>query len=303
MGSGKVLCTGTLTIITPYFYEMINNNLDGFSKICLFYRQADWHILLREAVKPLLQLELMKGIVFSIYFSRFQGDRVVLLLNKPEQSSEIQLLIRLFRSYIINKPSFTEPIQYPLDGFFMDYPNNSVFTDINDNRKSEKESDETRLLRMRLAESILKFFKIEDISDIDTIAICMHLGAISGIYTNLPDAVKMAETISLSNNRNTAYDNFEHGKVIDSAFEENADEIFCLIHNIWTVNFEKTELEWLTSWVCECRQYFSNSDKSLIYVTRMVYESLGFEDSRLTECYIKNVMKMLSRFKTDSLNL
>lgn len=98
--------------------------------ISIFYPKDGWHHLLRDCLFPTITSNkvLIDESKYYIHFCTLQGYhlRLSVVVNSDKELLFKDVISKSINEFLISFPSVSAKLCFPLDGFFMNYPNNSL---------------------------------------------------------------------------------------------------------------------------------------------------------------------------------
>jgi len=282
--------------------------------VSIFYSRSAWHDLIASAIKPFIYNEQNKNtdMTYYIYLCTNQGEHVTVVLQRDKENKLEQKFIKYIEKFISKNKSTTKAIEYPLPGFFMDYPNNSVWADI-DNLYTFSPIECPSNIRYNLSQILIDALGDSEIETetIYTFLIYMQLGIIKSAYPAIKTARNGAIILLkyLSENeyikQEVTIESQEYDyEDIKLSFENNKEILLEIIDDIWNAEGYQAELKWVELWVNSCRQIFKNSDlnKSFIYLNDLVHDHIGLGNKNLPGLSSKLILSSFIQLSKSLLN-
>ncbi len=238
-------------------------------------------------IKPFVLIDEKNSIErWCIYLSDTQGDHITLAVK----SSDMQLE-KKFSSFITKfletNPSEKETAVYPLQNFFMDYPNNSIVFD------KEKSFGDTfyhkeGIAEQEISKSIIEAFSDDLINTESAFAffIYMQLGIVKAVFPDIRLIPKDDILQGLKFGDENEFRLADGMKLDQRGFieliETNKDIMPEIMHDIWAEN-KNPELEWLYNWIRTCKSVIGrdNFKRKFIELSHLICSQLGLNKDAL----------------------
>ena len=93
----------------------------------IFYNQVAWHELLSGFISPYIQQNQNNILHWHLSLSTYRGEHISLVIEPNGENTGLEEDFgKKAGAFLANFPSPMKVIKYPLDGLFMDYPNNTI---------------------------------------------------------------------------------------------------------------------------------------------------------------------------------
>lgn len=277
--------------------------------VSVFYNRLSWHNLIKHVISPFIRREYCHGnlISSSIYLSAVQGDHITIVLIPSDTETQIEQRFSIAaEQFLFENPSHTDPIEYPLKGFFMDYPNNSVWCKLFAFNSMNHLTPEN--MDQHISEAIMKVFENgeTDMESIYTFIIYMRLGIIKAAYPDLRQArIEVGKLAQYAEENIVNYS--EEGKDLESIMQlgrHNTGVMTDIITDIWEeVDFDR-ELTWMKSWIEICKRCLGNKRFQDVFnsISIQICNQVGLKSSLVLLSSLKVIASALIPYneKTNS---
>ncbi len=272
--------------------------------VSVFYNQEWWHELLAKVITPFIESERAGLTYWHVSFSTYRGEHIIVAFDPENSNAEVirNKFLAQVGSYLSNFPSAIKEINYPFDGIFMDYPNNSIELDIDTHINLADNS--MNAVRRKFSEILLKVGsnRVMDMESIFTFIIYLQLGIIKAAYSNS----KRARMASL---KLLLFLNTHDGGATDANMTEasnnlpflqifvvNKDLICEIVEDIWSGREQDTELKWMENWESICRNFFGGMEfyEAFVLLSRMCYEHLGLYGGYIQNIASRQLLKIFN---------
>jgi hypothetical protein len=248
--------------------------------VSIFYSQIKWNELINKAIVPFLNTKYISRTLkfYSIYFSKNQGENILIILRFVDDNKKfIDFVTNYFKEYILINPSPNILLEYPLETFFINYPNNSII--INGVKIPHFPFEEAEI---GVTSALISLSKTNiGFEEILTLALYLQLGFIKAKYDNYYDAYKgvleiekYLEEENLFINENTYLSN---DILIYDGFGENAAVIDQIILDVWMSKNGNDEFEWLNKWKIMSQNLLKRNEfpSTFIQINNQIFNHLG----------------------------
>lgn len=248
----------------------MEDNIHPATIASVFYNRADWHTLIQ-----FLSPHLREGIdsktvkAYYLHLNRHRGDHISLIIHlASDQSMLNDMFSDLIRNFLERHPSACESVHYPINDFFMPYPNNSVWINHNKHRKVfyTAETKPVEDIRMHISTALIAAVGDEEISleTVVTFSLYMHLGMIHAITDNMAEAQQFIKEIIYGNQPDSRVDEYNIAEKDDAwrffqqLFDENQSVLIQIVDDVW--NGSTDVPPWLASWKVNCKRILDVED-------------------------------------------
>lgn len=255
-------------------------------KISVFYRQDSWQELLRsECISRFISRHRAEGRPFQIDFGSVQGQNISIGFN-PRSEKEIQEFVGELKSFVKSNPSVNTGNKFPVDGFFMDFPNNAVFSgggslDVN----RAKLIDQVSYLEIKTKVSALIVEKLaEDKVDEDNIfsfLLALQFRLAEALFPARKEAkVKIRTVVNILSQRLHVEAQVKIDEQLMDIFLDNIDEFRDMGGVMW--HKKPSEDMWLDSWEKTCKEVVSEqTDRVALFlkISTLIFEQVNVVDN------------------------
>lgn len=103
--------------------------------LSIFYAKNDWHKLIRLLIEPIISNTIFEIQLqyYSIYLSQKQGEHISIFLKLTTSSEYVDLKSLVsseIASFLVRRPSLDAPLFFDKNDFFMNFPNNTFYFDL-----------------------------------------------------------------------------------------------------------------------------------------------------------------------------
>ncbi len=287
---------------------MYTNNYKSIV-LAIFYSQKEWHFLVNRCIKPFIKELVEQNEVerFYLFVEKNKGEHISLvLLSSSLQEINHDYVRNRIRTFIQDFPSKDLSVAarpFPLQTFFMDYPNNSVCSLPQFAIKflQEIKSHPNRSqIRYNVSKSISEAF-IQDEFTIEALysfVIYIQLGVIKAYYPDMdnPDLVlerlRNAFPVHFDNEREEEEsDDAEFANRFKLLFEHNRDLLEEITGEIWSGN-SSSSLSWFTTWESDCISMASKIgfEEHYFQALAIVFNHLGFPSNAMMTQFTLNLI-------------
>lgn len=256
--------------------------------ISIFYNRSSWHDLITNVIKPFIQQEQNILKTYYIYLSSNQGDHITFAAKPQDNNDKFQQRFSiLIERFLLANPSETKAIKYPLQSFFMDYPNNSFCFNKDKLLVQSSNNRGSKLIQQQVSKAIIDSLGNEEIEldDIYTFITYMQLGIIKAAHSDIKSAYcSVKKLIDYCHDLGTSFENAtgaDDRTNIELLLDSNKNVLSEIIEDIWNEDNHNSEIEWLEEWIAVCKEHLTESgfNHSFIHINRVIYEHTGLKGS------------------------
>lgn len=258
----------------------------------VFYASSYWHSILADCISPFIN-EMRNKHIIENYFFQFnneQGDNIRICFRTPllQSNNLYKKWQETVRFYIKKNPSPTTSITYPIENFFMNFPNNSFFD--NNYLLYSKPSlilnqKELLITRQTISGCIIKAFKNERFNEenLFTFSLYLHLAILKAIFSNWDSALVFLKLLlnTISNNHEI-YGQVNIDRKVSIILEENITIIDEITAQIILKDYKKHDLTWLKDWTDNFQKLDAEERKKnvvFLELCTLVNEHLNIKDT------------------------
>jgi hypothetical protein len=280
-------------------------------KIFIFYDKSSWHTLLTGLIKSFLHQENIHIHNYSVYLSIYRGDHVIIVIEPVTNKQKLLHKFTLSATqFLKEKPSVCKKTKYPIKDFFMDYPTNTVFSDIENPVLKEINKKNIEDIEGHFSDTLISALSTEeiDVEVICTFLIYIQAGIIKALYPQINNAVKniveLLQEIELywiKSDEKTATE-YHDALNYHSLFENNDSIILEIIDDVWKV--ATPELDWLNKWVSVCQLYLHKNDfkDSFIFFSNIAFKHSGLVNPVLPIVSANAIKRALKSYDSKRIN-
>lgn len=267
----------------------------------IYYTRTDWHLILQDAIIPILHASMDRIRTWNIRFESKQGDHITISLAFFEESTFLEMdLLEQLAEYIKTRPSTTIPIKPPFRSFFMNFNNNTVMLS-DENIFSEALYDRYSKYRMNLSNAIINALK-DDVIDSEsllTLLIYLQLGYLKAKYSEVVDSyVFLINFKSYITNLNSGWVSNEKYLTPEKSDEENEDFICEIIDLVYLKGDLPIELVWLCEWINTCGEInIDEKNSDFQFLCKLICEHTGLDINRAlalsTDIILRSFLKKM----------
>lgn len=272
--------------------------------VSIFYNQVAWHELLKDFISPYLQQNQDTILHWYISLSTYRGEHITLEIEFRDNSLQFEEYFnKEVNTFLENYPSPMKIIDYPLDGLFMDYENNTVYYNIEAHHNTDNQNL-TSIIRQQLSEIILCTLEDQeiDIESIFTLIVYLQLGIIKAGFTNTKTA--RINTLKLVLHLTTQDDidpndkaKAEETERFIKLFEYNKDIFVEIIEDIWSKEKYEDELRWMGQWENVCKDYLNTNEFHVAFMllSKIAYQQTGLNGDKILLNASKQILKIFNQ--------
>jgi hypothetical protein len=274
-------------------------------KVSIFYNQEQWHELLAKVINPFIETERGELTYWYISLDTNRGEHITVALDPENKNADVikNKFLTQAGSYLSNSPSAINEVNYPLDGIFMDYPNNSIELDIDTPINLADKS--IIAVRRQFSEILLEVgsSRVMDMESIFTFIIYLQLGIMKAGHSNSKRA-RMASLkllLFLNTNEGGAVDanitEASNDIPFIQIFEGNKDLIGEIVEDIWSGREQDADLKWMENWELICRQFIAGKEfhEAFVLLSRICYEHLGLYGGNTQNIASRQLLKIFNQ--------
>lgn len=270
--------------------------------VSIYYNRSSCHDLITNVIKPFIRQEQGNLETYFIYLGTSQGDHLTFAAKPMDNNNFQQRFSILIEQFLLASPSASKVIEYPLQSFFMDYPNNSFLFNKNKLIGHSQNNIVSDLIKHQISKSIIDVFGNEEIDNesIYTFIIYMQLGIIRAANSTIKQA--HASSIHIKNYLENQEDLEKNEMEIETIeydhedfkllFDSNKEMLVEIIEQIWTDTNYSSELTWLETWVLNCKQSINEFGvaQSFVTLSELICEHVGLNGKKLPHLSSKLVL-------------
>ena len=273
----------------------------------VFYNRSLLHHLIIEVIRPFIAFEKDRNTIenWCVYLSNVQGDHISLFIRSANSDQLQKKFSERTQKFLDANPSSKNIVKYPLAGFFMDYPNNSIqvnnvrlFPYSPGNNKENREQAISQAIVDALGNDLI------NTANIYTFLIYMLLGIIKTVYPAISKARdKVADLLQYVNNPYGTEENSqsilpEDHAVLIQLMENNKKVFPEIIYHVWDENADP-ELTWLYEWIHACRNFIAvhNFNQNFFLLSRMICRHLGLGDKTISSLSCRLIFNSFNSIK------
>jgi hypothetical protein len=273
--------------------------------VSIFYNQEWWHKLLADVIKPFIESERGELKYWYVSLNTNRGEHITVAFDAESSNAEVikNKFLTQVNAYLSNSPSAIKEINYPLEGIFMDYPNNSIELDID---TPINLSDNSMIaVRQQFSEIVLEVgsSRVMDIESIFAFIIYLQLGIIKAGYSNSKRArmasLKLLLFLNTQEGGATDANSTEASNNIPfiQIFDVNKDLIGEIVEDIWRGGEQDADLKWMENWELICRQFSAGREfhEAFVLLSRICYEQLGLYGGNIQNIASKQLLKIFNQ--------
>ncbi len=245
-------------------------------------------------IEPFIILHQRDIQYWCVYFSSTQGEHVTLAITAADDAVIEKSFLEAAESFLILNPSEKNIIEFPLKGFFKDYPNNSV--QFNKSRSLAHSWNNSNQMSQQQAISIslVEALKNEVINNesIYTFLIYMQLGIIHSAYPGIQQACSVIPNILMSAQNSSVIPNKADDELTNliRLFDTNKEIFPEIIKELWEED-PISGLDWLYNWEISCRKFIkTNFLQEFISLSALLCKHLGLNE-KMTEISFQLIIK------------
>ncbi len=262
--------------------------------VSIYYNRSSWHDLITNVIQPFIRQEQDNLEAYYFYFGTSQGDHVTFAARPQDNTDNFQKRFSiLLEQFLLSRPSASKVISYPLQSFFMDYPNNSFHFNKNKLIAYSENTIVSDLIKHHISKSIIDAFGSEEVDNesIYTFIIYMQLGIIRAANSTFKQALESSIQIENYLKNQEVWENNEiERETIEYdqedfklLFDNNKEMLVEIIGQIWAETNYSSELSWLETWEFNCKQSINEFgfERSFVLLTELICEHLGLNGKKL----------------------
>lgn len=231
--------------------------------ISVFYTRSLWNNLLVHVIEPFILLHQKDIKYWCIYFSSTQGEHITLAIMGTDDAVLKKNFLETADNFLTLNLSEKNAIEFPLKGFFKDYPNNSIQFDKSRSLVYSWNNSNQMPQQQAISVSLIKAFENEviDNESIYTFLIYMQLGIIHSAYPDIREACSVIPNILTSVQRNSIIpDKVAEAELTSliKIFENNKEVFPGIIKEVWEED-HISQSNWLYDWKISCRKFIKTN--------------------------------------------
>jgi len=273
------------------------------NKFSIFYNHTESHHLLIQCVRPFITQNAKQLLEYAVFISSIRGEHITVVFKTTTDDTLLEKkFLKKIRRFLSTNPSSTKPVDIPFAGFFMDYPNNSLWLNLNNHAPRAYQKKQYQLIEQSLSNALMEVFGNDEINsdNIDAFLIYMHLATIKSTHASIAVAAKIASELYLhydSHFKHTLQETISEFNDINLSFSNNKDQIADIILDLWRTEDFDPELKWMTFWTIDCRRFLQGKDfvESFVEISGLIYDHVGISDTSLRYLFTTNLLDLLSK--------
>lgn len=270
----------------------------------IFYNQVGWHELLSGFISPYIQQNQNNILHWHLSLSTYRGEHVTLIIEPKQNNAQLEEdFKKKADDFLTNFPSPMKVIEYPLNGFFMDYHSNTVEYNI-DVPYSTAYNPGMLAVKQQLSAIILHALGGQEIDteSIFSFIVYLQLGIIKAGFTSAKTA--RVNTLKLVLHLTTQDDGDSNDKGSEEEtqrfidlFEYNKDIFVEIVEDIWNKEKYDAELNWMEQWESACKEYLQNSEFHIAFMllSQIAYEQVGLNGGKILLNASKQILKIFNQ--------
>ncbi|WP_304066869.1 hypothetical protein [Pedobacter glucosidilyticus] len=261
-------------------------------KIRIFLNRTSWHFFLSNFIKSHLIEDMSNNNNFIknwfINFSKDRGDHILLTIIKNADSNILEKnLSKALELFISKYPSKTDPINLPINTFFINYPNNSYWFEKESTITSVKYTNDEIELKQVISKVITFSLGNEIINDDDlfTLMIYLQTSVLKAVKSDINEAYIFFEQF-INRSKKTIYNSYKDNLEIEKErrffqyfFKNNFQTLSEIVDDIWLRDNFNEDFEWLGDWVYYCNRFIkknNNINLSFTIINSIIFDHLDF---------------------------
>lgn len=276
----------------------------------IFYNRNEWPLLLKKCLTPLIKLlkTEVDCVDYALYFSKEKGDHIRLELRLKQGASYISYQT-LIETFLAEHPTTREEKTLPLyDSFFLDLPNNSLYTNIfklHSSHSLSLASKQVSLIRMAVSDIMFDIF-VDNEADQDSLFsfyLSMEIVALAVIKAPVNEVEKIVrDRYDKLSGQLSGKELLQLEYEVNKLVENNLDglkEIFDLVaYGKYT-----DDTKWLTKWYQICRQMqgFENSFALFKEISMLIREHIDIHDVKWSTLNLATMNRLISNQKENTI--
>ncbi|RZF60230.1 hypothetical protein [Sphingobacterium corticibacterium] len=279
----------------------------------VYYNRADWHIFIR-FIYPHLSKAFDAGMLncFYMQLNTYRGDHVKLVIHPAAHCESLEeRFSELISNFLECHPSADNEVAYPVNDFFMPYPNNSVW--INHNRNQTllytDKSNAIEDLQMQVSLAMVAALGDEEITLESTVSflVYMHLVMLYTICDDFRQAQVFLNELIYSDQTKLPPEEIRNQEkesawfFFQQLFDENRMLLVQMVYDVWKLRDEENGMEWLDTWKNNCKHFLDGRDlpSSFFHLSGLIANQANFTSAvSLSSLTLKLIHKLLSYIGT-----
>jgi hypothetical protein len=270
----------------------------------IFYNQVAWHELLSGFISPYIQQNQNNILHWHLSLSNYRGEHVTLIIAPKQNNAQLEEdFKKKVDDFLANFPSPLKAIEYPLNGFFMDYRSNTVEYNI-EILYSTANNPGMLAVKQHLSEIILQALSGQeiDIESIFSFIIYLQLGILKAGFTNTKTA--RVNTLKLVLHLTTQDDGDCNNKTSEeetqrfiNLFDYNKEIFAEIVEDIWNKEKYEAELNWMEQWENICKEYLQTSEFHLAFMllSQVAYQQAGLNGDKTLLNASKQILQIFNQ--------
>jgi hypothetical protein len=270
----------------------------------IFYNQVAWHELLSGFISPYIQQNQDNILNWHLSLSTYRGEHVILIIEPKQNNAQLEEdFKKKADDFLANFPSPMKAIEYPLNGLFMNYYNNTVEYNI-EALYATVGNPSLLAVKQHLSEIILQALGGQeiDMESIFSFIVYLQLGIIKAGFTSTKTA--RINTLKLVLHLTTQDDGDSNGKASEEEtqrfidlFEYNKEIFVEIVEDIWNKEKYDAELNWMEQWENACKEYLQSNEFHIAFMllSQIAYQQAGLNGDKILLNASKQILKIFNQ--------
>jgi hypothetical protein len=200
----------------------MQTNNPSYFFLSVFYKQADWHLLLNIVREELMYLRLSQKCItdYWVFLNKYRGTSIRIMVECPAEKEKeaLETFLTSLQDFVRNFPSEKGAVSFPIQSFFADYPNNNIKFNLFD--KTVIIHPDVSRIQAITSNILLAFFDEHPVDDdaVFTLVLYLQYAAISALTTNNQAKLDFYEHVINAMNKHSNY------QFVSANKEERLDE-------------------------------------------------------------------------------
>ncbi|HCN83946.1 MAG TPA: hypothetical protein DIT07_10065 [Sphingobacteriaceae bacterium] len=268
--------------------------------VSVFYIRSSWNNLFTQVIKPFIIQHQSNIKSWCIYFSSTHGDHITLAIKTVDNVRIEKNFLETAGNFLSLNPSEKNIIEFPLEDFFMDYPNNSIQFNKSKSLAHSWDNSSQKDRQQAISKALIEALgnDVIDMESIYTFLIYMQLGIIQSAYPDIRIACSLAPNILICWGNTEDIENekadYEFTGLIQ-LFKNNKEIFRKIIKDVWKEHYN-SELRWLYEWESACRKFIKTDfSEEFISLSTLLCKHLGLNEKMVEISFqlIFNAFKQL----------
>lgn len=273
------------------------------SKLTIFYGQEKWDKLLgSEKIQIYISPSKGNAKKFFLDFSSRQGQNITLGFRSENISQSKELIYEL-KKFLAANPSKPPVVKKICTGFFMDFPNNSVFRGATTNDANGAKLLEPEVyfkIKETVTQLVIRKLAKEEIDEdsVFSFLFSLQVRLTEILFPVFRDAQeKIRSLVNILSNRIKISAQVNVDKKVATIFDDNIKEFNTVSCLMWRQPKPKEDA-WLLEWEQTCKEIINDDDRSesfFLKVSTLIFEQLNIVDNYKLLLSIKLLYALLLR--------